>query len=59
LSEPAYTAAELCEILFRSFLLIFDVWQEENAEITQKRYQLFSAGAKRYLERAGTARFSG
>lgn len=52
LSAPTYTAAELCEILFRNSALIFDVWQEENEETTKTRHRLFSDGAKRYLEHA-------
>lgn len=51
LTEPIYTAADLCELLFQKASLIFDVWREEDEEAAKKRHQLFSAGAERYLKR--------
>lgn len=49
LGPGAYTALELCSILYEGRSNIFHVWQEEDGPAVQKRYELFSAGAEKYL----------
>ena len=44
-----YSAKVLCEILYKNAEKIFLVWQEEEADAVQKRYDLFCTGAKKYL----------
>ena len=44
-----YSAKVLCAILYQNAEKIFSVWQEEEADAVQKRYDLFCIGAKRYL----------
>ena len=44
-----YTAEELCNIYFPDIDFIYKVWQEELDEKTEKRHELFSEGAKKYL----------
>lgn len=50
LEEESYTALELCFILYTHKEYIFDVWKEENDEITNKRFELFVKGAEKYLD---------
>lgn len=51
LNKETYTAEELCSIYYRNKEYIFDVWKEENMEITDRRYELFTQGAMKYLNR--------
>lgn len=55
LNEASYPARSLCEALRRQADLIFEVWREEPASTTEKRFRLFQKGAERYLERFGKA----
>ncbi|MEE3342895.1 MAG: DUF1284 domain-containing protein [Bacilli bacterium] len=43
-----YTAYELCNIYLSNPEFIYKVWQEEDDEKTDKRYELFKEGAKKY-----------
>ena len=43
-----YTAYELCSIYLSNNELIYKVWQEEDNEKTDKRFNLFTNGAKKY-----------
>ncbi|MEG0367186.1 MAG: DUF1284 domain-containing protein [Coprobacillus sp.] len=45
-----YSACELCRLMSKDSDFIFDVWKEENDELTQKRYELFLKGTKQYLK---------
>lgn len=45
-----YTAKELCMIMYQGKECIFDVWQEEDQNSTNKRYELFVQGATKYLK---------
>lgn len=49
LDKVTYTAEELCSIYYRNKDYIYDVWKEENVEITDRRYKLFTTGAMKYL----------
>lgn len=51
LTDDSYTARSLCKTLYHQADLIFEVWQEEPANAAEKRFRLFTEGAKRYLER--------
>lgn len=48
--EKEYTATELCQCMFEHHDCIFQVWHEENQDITQKRHDLFVLGAQKYLK---------
>lgn len=50
LEKDKYTAFELCSILYENMRFIFEVWKEENDEVTNRRFELFRKGAERYLE---------
>lgn len=43
-----YSAYELCRLMSKDSDFIFDVWKEENDELTQKRYELFLKGTKQW-----------
>ena len=43
-----YTAYELCSIYLSNNELIYKVWQEEDNEKTDKRFDLFTTGAQKY-----------
>lgn len=49
LDQESYTAKELCSIFFRDKVYIYKVWMEEDMEVTDRRYDLFVKGAKKYL----------
>lgn len=49
LSKETYTAKELCDILSQSNQNIFDVWKEEDTQVTEKRFHFFTIGAEQYL----------
>ncbi|WP_201751160.1 MULTISPECIES: hypothetical protein [unclassified Neglectibacter] len=49
LSAGPYPAEELCGILYQGRKKIFQVWQEEENALTQRRFDLFTAGAEKYL----------
>lgn len=51
LHQDNHTAIKLCEIINQYRDVIFQVWKEENDELTQKRYVLFCKGADRYLKK--------
>ena len=44
-----YTASELCKIYYSNPSFIYSVWKEEDNEKTDRRYDLFVSGAKKYL----------
>lgn len=48
--KKQYTAFELCQMMSKSSQNIFDVWKEEQDDLTKKRYDLFCLGSQRYLE---------
>lgn len=48
-TEKTYSIKELCNIVYENKFKIYDVWKEENKEITDKRYNLFCAGALKLL----------
>lgn len=47
--EREYKAFELCQIYASDPTFIYEVWKEENAEATERRYALFIKGAEKYL----------
>ena len=49
--KKEYTALELCDIYLSQKENIFKVWKEEDDEKTNKRYDLFVKGAKKYLSK--------
>lgn len=51
LDKETYTAEELCSVYYRNRKYIYDVWKEEDMEITERRYELFTKGAMKYLNR--------
>lgn len=44
--SQTYKAKSLCAIMYDHHDCIYSVWQEEHADITQKRHDLFVEGAK-------------
>lgn len=50
LRKDTYTALELCQIYYVYHHLIFQVWKEEEHQVTQKRHDLFVKGAKKYIQ---------
>lgn len=48
--DKIYSAKELCEIMLENHHHIFNVWIEESSMITQKRHDMFLAGAYKYLK---------
>ena len=40
----------LCSIIQNNKEYIFEVWDEEDNEVTQKRYELFLQGAHKFLD---------
>ena len=46
-----YTAKQLCSIIQNNKEYIFEVWNEEDNEVTQKRYELFLKGAHKFLNK--------
>lgn len=48
--EEQYTALSLCRIMYEKKDIIFKVWLEEDDQITQRRFELFQLGAKKYLK---------
>ncbi len=49
LNEEIYTAKQLCKIINNEKENIFKVWIEEEDTLTQKRFELFSIGANKFL----------
>lgn len=49
LTDEKYTALQLCEIIKNNKEYIFKVWIEEDDDVTQKRFELFSKGANKLL----------
>ena len=49
LNDEYYTAKQLCSIIQKNKEYIFEVWDEEDNEVTQKRYELFLQGAHKFL----------
>lgn len=49
ISKEKYTAKELCDILLQSNQNIFEVWKEEDAQVTEKRFHYFTIGSKQFL----------
>lgn len=47
--EREYKASELCQIYLSQPTFIYEIWKEENDEVTQRRYELFIKGAEKYL----------
>ena len=47
--DQEYTAEELCRRYIENHSFIFQVWREENDEITTARHDWFVAGAEKYL----------
>lgn len=45
----SYQAYDLCQIFYNHKEFIFDVWQEEDNNLTNRRYELFCKGAQKYL----------
>ena len=50
LNDDYYTAKQLCSIIQNNKEDIFEVWDEEDNEVTQKRYELFLQGAHKFLD---------
>ena len=50
LTEENYSAKELCRILYDSHEIVYDVWKEENDELTERRRELFQKGAAKFLK---------
>ena len=50
LNDEYYTAKQLCSIIQNNKEYIFEVWDEEDNEVTQKRYELFLQGAHKFLD---------
>lgn len=48
--KEQYTALTLCRIMYEKKDIIFKVWLEEDDKITQRRFELFQLGAKKYLK---------
>ena len=48
--KEQYTALSLCRIMYEKKDIIFKVWLEEDDKITQRRFELFQLGAKKYLK---------
>lgn len=51
LTPGPHPARTLCKTLYEGRQKIFDVWQEEDAAATRRRFELFTAGAQKYLAR--------
>ncbi|MFT4105763.1 MAG: hypothetical protein QM657_08380 [Lacrimispora sp.] len=49
-TERDYSADELCQIMLAHHDCIFQVWQEEEDIITQKRHDLFVLGAQKFIK---------
>ena len=45
-----YFTLSLCSIIQNNKEYIFEVWNEEDNEVTQKRYELFLQGAHKFLD---------
>ena len=50
LNDDYYTAKQLCSIIQNNKEYIFEVWDEEDNEVTKKRYELFLQGAHKFLD---------
>ena len=50
LNDEHYTAKQLCSIIQNNKEYIFEVWDEEDNVVTQKRYELFLQGAHKFLD---------
>ena len=50
LNDDYYTEKQLCSIIQNNKEYIFEVWDEEDNEVTQKRYELFLQGAHKFLD---------
>ena len=50
LNDEYCTAKQLCSIIQNNKEYIFEVWNEEDNEVTQKRYELFLQGAHKFLD---------
>ena len=48
--KEQYTALTLWRIMYEKKDIIFKVWLEEDDKITQRRFELFQLGAKKYLK---------
>ncbi|MED9811673.1 MAG: hypothetical protein UFX20_06220 [Longibaculum muris] len=48
--KEQYTALALCRIMYEKKDIILKVWLEEDDKITQRRFELFQLGAKKYLK---------
>ena len=48
--KEQYTALSLGRIMYEKKDIIFKVWLEEDDKITQRRFELFQLGAKKYLK---------
>lgn len=48
--KEEYTALQLCRMMYENKDVIFQVWLEEDDCLTNRRYELFDLGAKRYLK---------
>lgn len=46
-----YTSKELCSIYYNDPKFTYKIWIEEKDEITNRRYDLFLKGAKKYLNK--------
>ena len=51
LKDKQYSAIELCTLFYNHKDYIYKVWTEEDDSITEKRYKLFSLGAKKFLNK--------
>ncbi|MEG0276634.1 MAG: DUF1284 domain-containing protein [Coprobacillus sp.] len=49
--KHTYTALELCQLIHKDSQIIFDVWKEEEDDLTQRRYELFCLGIKKYISK--------
>lgn len=49
LNDENYTAIEFCSIILENKENIFKIWAEEENSVTEKRYELFVKGAKKFL----------
>lgn len=51
LHNDSYSASQLCSIIFKSKEYIYKVWNEEENEVTEKRFNLFTEGSNKYLKK--------
>lgn len=49
-TDKLYSSNEFCKILYENKEKIYEIWKEENDDLKEKRYILFSVGALKYLE---------